>query len=59
MKMLTKLYEILLVNGTICEENLFTNSGNEVCKKILLITADDTTYDVLIVNGEVKEITEF
>ena len=59
MKMLTKLYEILLANGTICEENLFTNDGNEVCKKILLITEDDTAYDVLIVNGEVKEITEF
>lgn len=59
MKMLTKLYEMLLANGTICEENLFMNNGNEVCKKILLITEDDTAYDVLIVNGEVKEITEF
>ena len=59
MKMLTKLYEILLANSTICEENFFANNGNEVCQKILLITADDTAYDVLIVNGEVKEITEF
>ena len=59
MKMLTKLYEILLANGTICEESLFTNNGNEVCKKILLITEDNTAYDVLIVSGEVKEITEF
>ena len=59
MKMLTKLYEILLANSTICEENLFANNGKEVCQKILLITSDDTAYDVLIVNGEVKEITEF
>ena len=59
MKMLTKLYEILLAESTICEENLFMNGKEEVCKKILLITKDDTAYDVLIVNGEVKEITEF
>ena len=59
MKMLTRLYEMLLAESTICEENLFMNGKEEVCKKILLITEDDTTYDVLIVNGEVKEITEF
>lgn len=59
MKMLTKLYEMLLAESTICEENLFMNGKEEVCKKILLITEDDTAYDVLIVNGEVKEITEF
>ena len=59
MKMLTKLYEMLLANSTICEENLFMNGKEEVCKKILLITEDDTAYDVLIMNGEVKEITEF
>ena len=59
MKMLTKLYEILLANSTICEENLFANNGNKIYQKILLITADDTAYDVLSVNGEVKEITEF
>lgn len=59
MKMLTKLYEILLSESTICEEHLFMNLKDEVCKKILLITEDDTTYDVLIVNGEVKEIVEY
>ena len=59
MKMLTKLYEMLLAESTICEENLFMNGKEEVCKKILLITEDDTAHDVLIVNGEVKEITEF
>lgn len=59
MKMLTKLYEMLLAESTICEEHLFMNGKKEVCKKILLITNDDTTYDVLIVNGEVKEIIEY
>lgn len=58
MKMLTKLYEILLANSAICEEHLFMNN-NKACKKILLITEDNTSYDVLIVNGEVKEIIEF
>lgn len=59
MKMLTRLYEMLLAESTICEENLFMNGKEEVCQKILLITADNTTYDVLIVNGEVKEIIEY
>ena len=59
MKMLTRLYEILLAESTICEEHLFMNLKDEVCKKILLITEDNTTYDVLIVNGEVKEIIEY
>ena len=59
MKVLTILYEMLLAESTICEENLFMNGKEEVCQKILLITADNTTYDVLIVNGEVKEIIEF
>lgn len=59
MKILTRLYEMLVAESTICEENLFMNGKEEVCKKILLITEDDTAYDVLIVNGEVKEITEF
>ena len=58
MKMLTRLYEILLTESTICEEHLFMNLKDEVCKKILLLTNDNTTYDVLIVNGEVKEIVE-
>lgn len=59
MKMLTRFYEILLAESTICEERFFMNLKDEVCKKILLITEDDTTYDVLIVNGEVKEIAEY
>lgn len=59
MKMLTRLYEMLLAESTICEENLFMNGKKEVCKKVLLITEDDTAYDVLIVNGEVKEIIEY
>lgn len=59
MKMLTRLYEILLTESTICEEHLFMNLKDEVCKKILLLTNDNTTYDVLIVNGEVKEIVEY
>ena len=59
MKMLTRLYEILLAESTICEEHLFMNLKDEVCKKILLLTNDNTTYDVLIVNGEVKEIVEY
>ena len=59
MKMLTRLYEMLLAESTICEENLFMNGKEEVCQKILLITADNTAYDVLIVNGEAKEIIEF
>ena len=48
MKMLTRLYEMLLAESTICEENLFMNGKEEVCKKILLITEDGTAYDVLI-----------
>ena len=59
MKMLTRLYEILLTESTICEKHLFMNLKDEVCKKILLLTNDNTTYDVLIVNGEVKEIVEY
>ena len=59
MKMLTRLYEILLTESTICEEHLFMNLKDEVCKKILLLTNDNTTYDILIVNGEVKEIVEY
>ena len=59
MKMLTRLYEILVTESTICEEHLFMNLKDEVCKKILLLTNDNTTYDVLIVNGEVKEIVEY
>ena len=59
MKMLTRLYEILLTESTICEEHLFMNLKDEVWKKILVLTNDNTTYDVLIVNGEVKEIVEY
>ena len=58
MKMLTKLYDILLANGVICSENLFMDN-QDVCQRITIMTFDDTTYSVFIVNGEVKEITEF
>ena len=57
MKMLTKLYDILLANGVICSENLFMNN-QDVCQRITIMTFDDTTYGVFIVNDEVKEIIE-
>ena len=57
MKMLTKLYDILLANGVICSENLFMDN-QDVCQRITTMTFDDTTYSVLIVNDEVKEIIE-
>ena len=57
MKMLTKLYDILLANGVICSENLFMDN-QDVCQRITIMTFDDTTYSVLIVNDEVKEIIE-
>ena len=57
MKMLTKLYDILLANGVICSENLFMDN-QDVCQRITILTFDDTTYSVFIVNDEVKEIIE-
>ena len=57
MKMLTKLYDILLANGVICSENLFMDN-QDVCQRITIMTFDDTTYGVFIVNDEVKEIIE-
>ena len=57
MKMLTKLYDILLANGVICSENLFMDN-QDVCQRITIMTFDDTTYSVFIVNDEVKEIIE-
>ena len=57
MKMLTKLYDILLANGVICSENLFMDN-KDVCQRITILTFDDTTYSVFIVNDEVKEIIE-
>ena len=59
MKMLTRLYEMLVAECAICEENLFMNEKEEVCKKVLFVDGDDTAYDVLIVNDEVKEIIEY
>ena len=58
MSELTKLYEFLFDNKTIYKENIFTNNRNEVCKKIFLVDCDDIAYDILIVNDEVKQITE-
>ena len=58
MSELTKLYEFLFDNKTIYKENIFTNNRNEVCKKIFLVDCDDIAYDIFIVNGEVKQITE-
>ena len=55
--MLTKLYDILLANGVICSENLFMDN-QDVCQRITIMTFDDTTYSVFIVNDEVKEIIE-
>ena len=57
MKMLTKLYDILLANGVICSENLFMDN-QDVCQRITIMTFDDTTYSVFIVNDEAKEIIE-
>ena len=57
MKMLTQLYDILLANGTICSENLFMDN-QDVCQRITVMTFDNTTYSVFIVNDEVKEIIE-
>lgn len=57
MKMLTRLYDILLANGTICSENLFMEN-QEICQRITVMTADNTVYSVFIVNDEVKEIIE-
>ena len=57
MKMLTKLYDILLANGVICSEKLFMDN-QDVCQRITIMTFDDTTYSVFIVNDEVKEIIE-
>ena len=57
MKMLTKLYDILLGNGVICSENLFMDN-QDVCQRITVMTFDNTTYSVFIVNDEVKEIIE-
>ena len=57
MKMLTKLYDILLANGVICSENLFMDN-QDVCQRISIMTFDNTTYSVFIVNDEVKEIIE-
>ncbi len=58
MKMLTKLYDILLANGVICSENLFMDN-QDVCQRISIMTADNTVYSVFIVNDEVKEIIEY
>ena len=57
MKILTRLYDILLANGVICSENLFMDN-QDVCQRITILTFDDTTYSVFIVNDEVKEIIE-
>ena len=57
MKMLTNLYDILLANGVICSENLFMDN-QDVCQRITIMTFDDTTYSVFIVNDEAKEIIE-
>ena len=57
MKMLTKLYDILLANGVICSENLFMDN-QDVCQRITVMTFDNTNYSVFIVNDEVKEIIE-
>lgn len=57
MRMLTKLYDILLANGVICSENLFMDN-QDVCQRITVMTFDNTTYSVFIVNDEVKEIIE-
>ena len=57
MKILTQLYDILLANGTICSENLFMDN-QDVCQRITVMTFDNTTYSVFIVNDEVKEIIE-
>lgn len=58
MRVLTEVYEFLLYNKTIYKENIFTNNRNEVCKKIFLVDVDNIAYDILIVNDEVKQITE-
>ena len=58
MGILAKVYEFLLDNKTICKENIFMNNRNEVCKKVFLVDCDNTAYDILIVNNEVKQITE-
>ena len=57
MKILTKLYDILLANGVICSENLFMDN-QDVCQRITIMTFDNTNYSVFIVNDEVKEIIE-
>ena len=57
MTMLTKLYDILLANGVICSENLFMDN-QDVCQRITIMTFDNTSYSVFIVNDEVKEIIE-
>ena len=58
MGILAKVYEFLLDNKTIYKENIFMNNRNEVCKKIFLVDCDNIAYDILIVNDEVKQITE-
>lgn len=57
MKILTRLYDILLANGVICSENLFMDN-QDVCQRITIMTFDNTNYSVFIVNDEVKEIIE-
>lgn len=57
MKILTRLYDILFANGTICSENLFMEN-QEICQRITIMTSDNTVYSVFIVNDEVKEIIE-
>ena len=58
MGVLAEVYDFLVYNKTIYKENIFTNNRNEVCKKVFLVDADDIAYDILIVNDEVKQITE-
>ena len=59
MKILTRLYEMLVAECSICEKHLFMNDKKEVCEQILFVDGDGTAYDVLIVNEEVKEIIEY
>ena len=56
MKMLTKLYDILLANGVICSENLFMDNEDE-CKYLLSKEGKKSIID-LHVDGIISYISK-